>query len=88
MTSKKLLHISVTAVLVLSVLAIFTACASSEDYTFVTEWGQTNLYYLTAMTVDSSGNVYVANNCQILKLLEPKLFIERNRIFSLDLEQK
>ena len=54
MTSKKLLYIGVTAILVLSVLAIFTAGASAEDYTFVTKWGGENFYHLTAMTVDSS----------------------------------
>jgi DNA-binding beta-propeller fold protein YncE len=66
MKGKKLLHIGVTAILVLAVLAMFTAGASAEGgYTFVTMWPELpQSWYFSSpcgIAVDSSGYVYVAD---------------------------
>ena len=67
MNSKKLLRICITAILVLSVLAMFTAGASAEGgYCFITKWGSEGsgdgeFNSSRDIAVDSSGYVYVTD---------------------------
>ena len=63
---KKLMYIGVTAVLIVSVLAMFTAGARAEEsYTFVSKWGSYgtgdgDFYCPMGIAVDNSDNVYVS----------------------------
>ncbi|MCK4732251.1 MAG: hypothetical protein KAT65_07315, partial [Methanophagales archaeon] len=67
MNSKNLMYIVVTAILVLSLLATFTAGAGAEErYNFISKWGsggtgEGEFNEPAGIAVDSSGNVFVAD---------------------------